>query len=144
ELSPIVDAVRASDGRVELIGVAGFEGLMPIDREPEKEADIHHFLRKLGDAVDVLLGQQALPAKFLVSAGGSSAFDHVVEELGGRWGSAASLVMRSGCYITHDHRMYADSSPLRLGPAALRPALELWAYLHSRPEPGFARLTFGR
>jgi len=75
ELSPIVDAVRASNGRVELIGVAGFEGLMPIDREPEKEADIHHFLRKLGDAVDVLIGQQALPEKFLVSAGGSSAFD---------------------------------------------------------------------
>jgi D-serine dehydratase len=40
--------------------------------------------------------------------------------------------------------MYADSSPLRLGPAALRPAFELWAYVHSRPERGLALLTFGR
>jgi|HubBroStandDraft_6_1064221.scaffolds.fasta_scaffold210549_1 D-serine dehydratase len=144
ELNPIVEAVKASNGRVELVGVAAFEGLMPIDREPEKEANIHQFLHKLGDAVDVLIGKRALPEKFLVSAGGSSAFDHVVEELGGRWGNAASLVMRSGCYITHDHRMYADSSPLRLGPAALRPAFELWAYVHSRPERGLALLTFGR
>ena len=144
ELRPIVEAVRASNGRVELVGVAGFEGLMPIDREPDKEANIRNYLHKLGEAVDLLIGQGALPGRFVVSAGGSSAFDHVVEELGTRWGSAANLVLRSGCYITHDHRMYADSSPLRLGPAALRPALELWSYVHSRPEPGLALLTFGR
>jgi D-serine dehydratase len=144
ELTPIVEAVRASKGRVELVGVAGFEGLMPIDREPEKESNIHGYVHRLGDAVDVLTGMGALPDEFLVSAGGSSGFDHVVEELGARWGSAARLILRSGCYITHDHRMYADSSPLRSGPEALRPALELWSYVHSRPEPGLALLTFGR
>lgn len=144
DLRPLADAVRASKGRVELIGVAGFEGLMPIDREPEKEANIHAFLRHIGDGVDVLVDGHSLPEHFLVSAGGSSAFDHVVEEFGRRWGSAATVVLRSGCYITHDHRMYADSSPLRSGPGALQPALELWAYVHSRPEPDLALLTFGR
>jgi D-serine deaminase-like pyridoxal phosphate-dependent protein len=144
QLGSIVGAVRTSQGRVELIGVAGFEGLMPGDREPEKEANIHSYVRTLGDAVDALVGMRALPDKFLVSAGGSSAFDHVVEELGARWGDAAQVVLRSGCYITHDHHMYADSSPLRLGPEALRPALELWSYVHSRPEPRLALLTFGR
>jgi D-serine dehydratase len=144
DLREIAGAVRASMGRVELIGVAGFEGLMPIDREPDKEADMHVFLRNVGDGVDVLVDDHALPDRFLVSAGGSSAFDHVVEELGRRWGDAATIVLRSGCYVTHDHRMYADSSPLRSGPSALRPALELWAYVHSRPEPNLALLTFGR
>src|SRR5579864_4903102 len=144
ELRLIADAVRASSGRVELIGVAGFEGLMPIDREADKEANMHAFLRHIGDGVDVLVDNHALPERFLVSAGGSSAFDHVVEELGRRWDDAATVVLRSGCYITHDHQMYADSSPLRSGPGALRPALELWAYVHSRPEPDLALLTFGR
>ncbi len=143
-LRSIVDAVKASNGRVELVGVAGFEGLKPIDREPDKEAAMHSYLQRIGDAVDVLVGMHALQDRFLVSAGGSSAFDHVVEELAHRWGRAATLVLRSGCYLTHDHRMYADSSPLRGGPQALRPALELWSYVHSRPEPEMVLLTFGR
>jgi D-serine deaminase-like pyridoxal phosphate-dependent protein len=144
DLRLVADAVRESRGRVELIGVAGFEGLMPIDREPDKEAGIHAYLKQIGDGVDVLIDSHALPEHFLVSAGGSSAFDHVIEELGRRWGASATLVLRSGCYITHDHRMYADSSPLRSGPDRLRPALELWAYVHSRPEPNLCLLTFGR
>ena len=144
ELELVADAVKASKGRVELIGVAGFEGLMPIDREPDKEAAIHTFIQRIGDVVDLMAERNALPDQFLVSAGGSSAFDHVAEELTGRWRNAATVVLRSGCYITHDHRMYADSSPLRSGPDALRPALELWAYVHSRPESNLALLTFGR
>lgn len=144
DLRAIADAVRASRGRVELVGVAGFEGLMPIDREPQKEANIHAYLKHVGDGVDVLAEAGVLPDHFLVSAGGSSAFDHVLEEFGSRWGDRATVILRSGCYITHDHRMYADSSPLRAGPNALRPALELWAYVHSRPEPDLALLTFGR
>lgn len=41
----------------------------------------------------------------------------------------------------HDHGMYAETSPLR---ETLRPALELWSYVQSRPEPELSLLTFGR
>ena len=55
------------------------------------------------------------------------------------------VVLRSGCYLTHDHGEYA-----RVGPAArqrgpeLIPALELWAPVLSRPEPTLALICAGR
>ena len=141
QLLPVARAIQGSDGRVELAGVSGFEGLLPIDRSEESQSAIHGYIRTVGEAVDALA--EHLPASFIVTAGGSSAFDHVVEELSGRW-RGAHVVLRSGCYVTHDHNMYARSSPLRSGPAALLPALELWSYVNSVPEPGLALLTFGR
>ena len=140
----IADAIRNSRGRVELVGVAGYEGLMPTEREPAKEANMRAYLRTLGDAADLLDREGELPERFLLTAGGSAGFDHVVEELGQRWPGRATLILRSGCYITHDHDMYAHSSPLRMGDDALRPALELWSYVQSIPEAGVALLTFGR
>jgi D-serine deaminase-like pyridoxal phosphate-dependent protein len=140
----VAESVRNSGGRVELVGVAGFEGIMPIQREPDKEAEIHAFLRRIGEAVDWLLGKHYLPDHFWITAGGSSAFDHVVEEFQHRWEGAATVILRSGCYLTHDHLMYANSSPMRGGMLAFQPALELWTYVHSCPEPGLALLTFGR
>jgi D-serine deaminase-like pyridoxal phosphate-dependent protein len=49
--------------------------------------------------------------------------------------------VRSGCYLTHDHGIYAKASPLR---EELRPALQLWAQVRSCPEPGLAIVGFGR
>jgi D-serine dehydratase len=57
------------------------------------------------------------------------------------------VILRSGCYLTHDHGIYARSSPAARGAAGapdLRPALELWALVVSRPEPGLALLGAGR
>jgi D-serine deaminase-like pyridoxal phosphate-dependent protein len=60
-------------------------------------------------------------------------------------------VVRSGCYLTHDHGTYAASSPLSPGASAwvelvgaLKPALSLWAHVLSQPEPGLALLGFGK
>jgi D-serine deaminase-like pyridoxal phosphate-dependent protein len=55
-------------------------------------------------------------------------------------------VLRSGAYVAHDHGLYASVAPGgtgRPGPA-LAPALELWAQVLSRPEPGLALLCAGR
>jgi D-serine deaminase-like pyridoxal phosphate-dependent protein len=49
------------------------------------------------------------------------------------------VVLRSGCYLTHDDGLYARVSPL-----PLRPALELWARVLSCPEPGLAIAGFGK
>jgi D-serine deaminase-like pyridoxal phosphate-dependent protein len=48
-------------------------------------------------------------------------------------------VVRSGGYLTHDHGLLARASPF-----ALRPAMELWAYVLSTPEPGLAICGFGK
>jgi len=54
-------------------------------------------------------------------------------------------VLRSGCYLTHDHGEYAAMGPdaRGLGPS-LRPAIELWAPVLSCPEPGLALACAGR
>ena len=56
-------------------------------------------------------------------------------------GRIVRTIVRSGCYLTHDHGLYARTSPLRDG---LRPAMEVWAQVMSRPEPDLALLTMGR
>jgi D-serine dehydratase len=144
DLRAVAESVRNSGGRVELVGVAGYESLMPVQREPDKEAEIHAFLRRIGEAGDWLLDEHCLPDHFWITAGGSSTFDHVVEEFKGGWKGAATVILRCGCYITHDHLMYVNSSPMRGGDRTFQPALELWTYVHSCPEPGLALLTFGR
>lgn len=81
----------------------------------------------------------------LVSAGGSSFFDVCAAVLKTtRLSRAAQVVLRSGCYLTHDsgfyerliRRMSERSPQLRdLGPG-LMAALEVWAVVHARPESG--------
>jgi D-serine deaminase-like pyridoxal phosphate-dependent protein len=53
-------------------------------------------------------------------------------------------VVRPGCYISHDDGMYLLASPFADQPRRLQPALELWSYVTSIPEPGLAFLGFGR
>jgi D-serine dehydratase len=88
----------------------------------------------------------------LLSAGGSAYFDLVTalpRDLDGR---ATRVVLRSGCYLTHDSDRYARAAErmrertpaiVALG-EGLRDALEAWSYVQSLPEPGLAILTMGR
>jgi len=70
-----------------------------------------------------------------VSAGGSVYFDRLGPLLACDLSRPSRVLARSGCYVTHDHGLYAGASPLA---HALRPALELWGEVLSRPEPGLA------
>ncbi|MBV7540044.1 amino acid deaminase [Acidovorax sp. sic0104] len=85
----------------------------------------------------------------LLTAGGSAVFDLVVPLLRTQGLSRpVEGVLRSGCYITHDHGNYMRflrHVEQREGlDASLRPALEVWAMVQSVPEPGLALLTCGR
>jgi D-serine dehydratase len=87
--------------------------------------------------------------EILLTAGGSAVFDLVVPLLRTRGLSRPVRgVLRSGCYITHDHGNYARFLKVleqREGlDSSLRPALEVWAMVQSVPEPGLALLTCGR
>lgn len=124
EAVAIADAARAVDG-VEVVGVSGFEGQLTAPDE------VRAFLGLIREASRAIGGP-------IVSAGGSAFFDLVVEELKG---VAPQLILRSGCYVTHDHGLYAESSPLA---GRLVPALEVWAQVLSAPEPGFVVAGAGR
>jgi D-serine dehydratase len=146
-----------TDGRVGLAGVSAFEGLLPAIRRTLPEAfgslaatteAVSGFLAAVADAITGARDRGLLPSDAIVTAGGSAAFDLVLDAL---HDVAGPLVLRSGCYITHDHGLYLYQSPLQAGndPAlppgrALRPALQVWAHVVSRPEPNVAIAGFGR
>ncbi len=89
------------------------------------------------------------PGEIILSAGGSAVFDLVLPLLQAQGLSQAVRgVLRSGCYLTHDHEHYRHYLRLveqREGLTdSLRPALEVWAMVQSVPEPGLALLSCGK
>ena len=129
QVHEVASAVAASR-HLELAGIEGFEGTLGADRSPATLAAVDAFvdrMRRLVEALDL----------DLVTAGGSALFDRVAERL--RFDRPVRVVLRSGCYLTHDDGLYAGVSPL-----PLRPALELWARVLSCPEPGLAIAGFGK
>ena len=62
------------------------------------------------------------------------------------------VVLRPGCYLTHDvgayrqaaTRIHASNPVAREMGSSLQPALQLWAYVQSRPEPDKAIIALGK
>ena len=135
EALAVADAVAAAPALV-LAGVEGFEGTLAA-------SEVGGYLDLLRGVVEVLDGRGAFAGadEILASAGGSAFFDQVVERL--RFDGLSRpvrVVLRSGCYLTHDDGLYAAATPL----PELRAALELWARVLSCPEPGLAIAGFGK
>lgn len=124
---------------LRLVGVAGYEAARGHDTGPAARAEVTEYLRELHAAVTGLAGLFETD-RIIVSAGGSTYFDAVADVLTD-WpdGTPVRTILRSGCYLTHDHGLYARTSPL-----GFRPALQVWAQVVSRPEPDLAVLGMGR
>ncbi len=134
----VAAAVRRSRW-LELAGAAGFEGgigAAASDATLEAVAAYCRQLRALGEAL----------AGPIISAGGSAYFDVVARELTTALATPGpAVILRGGCYLTHDHGTYAANGPdARHGGPGLIPAMELWAPVLSRPEPGLAIACAGR
>jgi D-serine dehydratase len=87
--------------------------------------------------------------EFIVSAGGSVFFDRVVARLTAvRSQRPVRVVLRSGCYLSHDDGVIDELSPLGSRHAVMgevfRAALEVWAAVLSRPEPDRIILGAGK
>jgi D-serine dehydratase len=156
----VLDALAATGGKLKLRGIAGYEGLITAETPEATERAVAAFLDLLADTLDRCQRRSAFkPAadgngEIIVTAGGSTFFDLVAQRLSplvARGG--VRIVIRSGCYLTHDHGIYADDFPRlqgRIGPdlaqrlGRLEPALYLWSIVQSQPEPGLALLTLGK
>lgn len=150
---------RAGDG-LRLRGIAGYEGLIHKQDAAASEQAVLGFLDLMIEAVDLCRSRQAFQpaddgnAEIVVSAGGSTYFDLVARRLAPLLqAGSARIVIRSGCYLTHDHGIYAEEFPdlqRRLGAdlanrlGRMEPALHLWSMVQSQPEPGLALLTLGK
>jgi D-serine deaminase-like pyridoxal phosphate-dependent protein len=146
----IARLIRQSS-HLELAGVEGYEGAIKGATLEEQIAAVDRFLQRVRGLTQELsrLGLFDGLEEIVVSAGGSSFFDRVVEALAPPWTHSAPVrtVLRSGSYVTHDADAYERISPLagRGSPAErLIPALELWGMVLSRPEQELAILGFGK
>ena len=135
---------------VRLVGVECYEGLTASGDDAIDAARVGGFTQLLETVARVCAEERLFETdEVLLSAGGSGVFDFVVQAL------QATLprhtvrgVLRSGCYVTHDHGHYCRLVArvnARIGcDGGLRGALEVWARVQSCPEPGLAILAVGK
>lgn len=136
----VFDAVRESAEHMTFSGFEAFEGMA-------KNADeAQDFLMEVAAIAGRITGIRAISEELIFSAGGSSYLGPLKRVLSGLKGW--KRVVRSGCYVTHDHGIYAAHQTTGLAGDHTLPhfeaALELWAYVQSLPDPGTAILTFGK
>jgi D-serine deaminase-like pyridoxal phosphate-dependent protein len=142
-------AAVASSGHLRLAGVSGFEGVLGASDNVDSIAIVRSYLRELQRIADVLVQECDIREEFIVTAGGSAYLELVPDMLDHAWRAARRIriVLRSGCYVTHDSGTYSEFRTLmrnEIEVVNLSPALELWSSVLSVPEPGLAILDFGR
>lgn len=149
----IAKAIKNFYPVLALAGVECYEGLL-VSNDPEE--DVEKVSTLLGCTMDLARRCEEKNLfntdKIIVSAGGSAYFDIVARQLSQQHlKSQHEIVLRSGCYLTHDSVFYNRLFKLlekRLSKqpveGKLEPSLQVWAYVQSRPESDLAILTLGK
>jgi D-serine dehydratase len=130
-------------------GVEGFEGIL---KQPE---EVDTFLDLMGSVAKACASESLFSANgpTILSAGGSAYYDRVAARLAKcNIGREVMVVVRSGCYLTHDSLVYdqayrairARAAKTELPSDNPIPALMVWTHVQSRPEPDRAILAMGR
>jgi D-serine dehydratase len=149
----VARAVHAAAPHLVLRGVEGFEGLVPGPTRTENEAIVRAFLDHLVGLAQACEAEGLFgPGEIILTAGGSAFYDMVIARFHHAGLAGKTRVMtRSGCYLTHDSVGYrrffsdiVDRTPSAAGGLGLLPALEVWAYVQSRPEEKKVLLTMGK
>jgi len=134
-----------------LRGIEAFEGI--VQETACDENTVRGLLERCARLAEACAAAGFFAGVPILSAGGSGFFDLACSIM-----SRAAIspnfdvVLRSGCYLVHDSRLYqelsrrlAARSPDMMPPGpGLKPALELWACVHSMPEPGRAIVSIGK
>jgi len=145
-------ARAARDSRaVRLAGVECYEGLAAHGDSAADTLAVQALMQRVAAVARHADAEACFDAdELIVSAGGSAVFDLVVPGLKLALDRPVQGLLRSGCYITHDHGTYRRMKAVmdrRLGcdeASGLRAALEVWTVVQSVPEPGLAILSAGR
>lgn len=147
---------------VQLAGIECYEGLGASGQSAPDQAYVQALMERVSAvARHCALARWFAAGEVLISAGGSALFDLVATQLKPalHGGHSVRGLLRSGCYVTHDHGFYrqmlhaleqrldgaaACGGGTVCGGARLLPALEVWATVQSCPEPGLAILAVGK
>ncbi len=153
EALQVGEAVRLAAPHLALRGVEGFEGLHQHLPAEEGAAKVAEFLRAQVEVAQRLDAEGLLDGRPILTAGGSSFYDLVMQSFAGaRLSQTPLIILRSGCYPTHDAGAYERpfrelrerSATARDIDGRFQNALEVWAYVLSVPEPHRAILGAGR
>jgi len=138
----------AAQPALALMGIEGYEGMIAGGNEV---AAVRAYGERLVETVRRLRASGVLKREApIVTASGSKWFDLIAEAF-----DTAELrehytpVLRPGCYVVHDHKLYAGAMAEVKArhpqlPGELQPALEVFAHVQSLPEPGLAIVALGK
>ena len=141
----VAQAISAAPGLM-LAGVEAFEGVLP------DTTAVASLMGRIIEAAQAIDARGLFNGPIVLSAGGSAFFDLVAAGFDSiRLSRQVLRVLRSGCYLTQDHFGYARDFErvlrehrLAVPPGKLQPALEVWSYVQSRPDPDKVLLTMGK
>lgn len=132
-----------------LVGIECYEGLGASGQSAPDQVYAAELMQRCS-SIAIACDQQHLfdNQEVLISAGGSAIFDLVANRLKPRLSRPVRGLLRSGCYVTHDHGFYqrmVSTANARLAcQDGLQAAIEVWAAVQSCPEPGLAILAVGK
>lgn len=148
QLQTALTALSRWHDSIVLRGIEVYEGLL------DDESAIRAFLQRALRVTRALIGENRFPSSpILISGAGSAWYDVVAEVFASAGlGDQVQMVLRPGCYVSHDVGAYskAQARILENNPIArelhsgLIPALKIWAYVQSRPEPEKAIVAMGK
>ena len=148
EALALAQAIRRSPA-VQLAGIECYEGALATCHHEHDRASVAALMARVQKMATACEADDCFETdEVLITAGGSAIFDLVAEHLTPHLSRPVRGILRSGCYLTHDHVQYrqhlkcvAERLNLR---ETLRPAIELVSVVQSCPEPGLAILSMGK
>lgn len=134
---------------LRLVGIEAYEGGLLAPDEAQEQAAVGHLMARIAQVAKAC-EQEGLfeTEEIILTAGGSTLFDLVALLLKPTLVEPHRKILRSGCYLTHDHlhleRQFERLIQRTPSEGRLQPALELVCHVASTPEPGLAILNLGR
>jgi D-serine dehydratase len=148
QLERVLAALQRWSATLILSGIEIYEGVL------EDEVLIRAFLDRAVTVTRRLAAEKRFQrAPILLSGAGSAWYDVVADVFtAATFGETVEIVLRPGCSLTHDAGMYreAQTKVMQRNPIAnqmrtgLLPALQVWAYVQSVPEPCKAIVAVGK
>jgi D-serine dehydratase len=148
QLDSVLNALSKWHDVLVLCGLEIYEGVLSDERA------IRSYLHRALDlARELVRGGYFRREPVILSGAGSSWYDVVADLFrSAEIGTPAEVVLRPGCYVTHDVGAYRNAQEriLQQNPVAqqmqpaLEAALQVWAYVQSIPERELAIVSMGK
>jgi D-serine dehydratase len=148
QLQSVLAALSRWSDSIALCGIEMYEGVL------DDEVPIRAFLQHAVAVTRRLAADKRFEREPILLSGAGSAWYDVVADVfsSANFGDTVEIVLRPGCYLTHDVGAYrqAQTNILERNSIAHRmrsgllPALQVWAYVQSVPESEKAIVAMGK